>query len=347
MTELRTERRRKKKKSWKRRLLIFVLIFLIMILGVGSYLVYQTYQAAKGSYNGLERPGEKSEMRKEAVTVGEDPISILLIGVENYSSGGKNGRADTLIVATLNPDTNKMTMTSIPRDTRVELPEEGAGEYAGYHKINSAYHYGSITGYGGNRLTVETVEDLLHIPIDEYVTVDFEGFRDIVNSLGGVTVDIKEGFWEKNIFNNDKRIYFEAGPEKLNGEEALAFVRMRKRDVNAVYPRDERQRQFIQAAIGQAISLGTIFKVGEISDILGENVETSLRPTEIYSLQKAYSSINASNIKTFNIEGANQWFGNQIFFLPSEAGINEVSDKLRNALGLPEDSGTGEPGTIE
>ncbi|WP_099157604.1 LCP family protein [Virgibacillus ndiopensis] len=335
MAKLRTERRRQRKKSkWKKRILYSLLTLFVIIVGIGVYLAFHTYKAAKESYEGLDRPGEKSELREEAVTIGKDPISILLMGVENYATNGKNGRADTQIVVTLNPKTNKMTMTSVPRDTRVMLPEEGAGQYAGFHKINSAYTYGSITGYGGNKLTIEMVEDLLDIPIDEYVAVDFEGFREIVDSLGGVEVDIKEGFWEKNIYNNDKRIYFEEGSAKLNGEEALAFVRMRKRAVNNIYPRDERQRQFIKAAISQAISVGTIFKVGEISDILGKNVETSLKPSEIYSLQKVYSSIDASGIETFNIDGSNQMVNGSSYFIPTDEGVSEVTRKLRKELEL-------------
>lgn len=335
MSELRSERRKQKKsKSWKKRLLYTVLFLFVIIIGVGSYLVYQTYDAAKDSYNGIGRPGEKSERREEAVTIGEDPISILLVGVENYSSGGKNGRADTQIVVTLNPDTNKMTMTTVPRDTRVEFSAEEAGQHAGFHKINSSYTYGSLSGYGANKLTVEAVEDLLDIPIDEYVAVDFEGFRDIVDALGGVKVDIEEGFWEKNIYNNDKRIYFTEGITKLDGEESLAFVRMRKRPVNNIYSRDERQRQFIQATIDQAISAGTIFKVGEITDILGENVKTSLRPAEIYALQKAYSSINASEIETFNIEGSDQRINGASYFIPVDGTLDKVSQQLKEALGL-------------
>lgn len=335
LSELRSERKKQKKSNkWKKRILFSILFLVIIIIGVGSYLLYQAYQAANDSYTGLNRPGKKSELRNEAVTIGEDPISILLMGVETYSSNGENGRADTQIVVTLNPDTNKMTMTSVPRDTRVELPEQGAGQYAGFHKINAAYTYGSITGYGGIKLTVETVEELLDIPIDEYVAVDFKGFRDIVDALGGVTVDIKEGFWEKNIYNNDKRIYFTEGSEKLDGEEALAFVRMRKRAVNNIYSRDERQRQFIKATIRQAISIGTIFKMGEISDILGKDVDTSLKPSEIYALQKAYSSIDTSAIETFKIDGSDQRINGKSYFIPDD-NLAEVSSKLRQALKIP------------
>lgn len=311
---------------------------LIAIIAYAIYFFTQIFDAAKDSHVELDRPDGKSELRDEAVTIGDDPFSILLIGVEDYETDGKNGRADTQIVVTLNPDTDQMTMTTVPRDSQVEFTAEEAGQYAGSHKINAAYTYGSITDYGPNKLTVEKVEQLLDIPIDEYVTVNFDGFRDIVDALGGVTVDIKEPFYEKNIYAGGERIYFEQGPAKLNGEEALAFVRMRKREVNAIYSREERQRQFIQASIDQAISAGTLFKVGEITDILGKNVTTSLSPTEIYHLQRAYSSMNASSIETFEIEGSNQMLGGISYFVPTENGLYNVSQQLKQALGLPSDT---------
>lgn len=332
LNELRSDKRKRKKaKKWKKTTLF---IILLLIIGLGIYLSVQIYNVVQGSYMGLDRPGDKSEQRQQAVSIGDDPISVLLIGTEDYSSNDKNGRADTQIVVTLDPEEKQLTMTSIPRDTRVEFTAEEAGKYAGVHKINSAHSYGSISGYGANKLTVEKVEDLFDIPIDEYITVNFKAFRDIVNALDGVTVDIKQGFWEKNIFNNDKRIYFEQGQERLDGEEALAFVRMRKRDVAAEYSRMERQRQFIKATIDQAVSAGTIFKVGEISDIISNNIKTSLKPSEMYALQQNYSSMDPSSIETFKIKGANKRIDGSSYFIPTKEGLNKESQSLKQALGL-------------
>ncbi|MFD1362880.1 LCP family protein [Lentibacillus salinarum] len=335
MNKLRSaHRKHKKDKRWKKWTLNILLLLIVIVIGLGIYLFNQIYNAAQGSYKGLDRPSNKSELREQTVDISDEPISILLIGTESYSSNGKNGRADTLIVVTLDPKDKELTMTSIPRDTRVEFTVKEAGKYAGFHKINAAYTYGSISGYGANKLTVETVEDLLDIPIDEYITVNFEAFRDIVNALGGVTVDIKKGFWEKNIFNNDKRIYFEEGLERLNGEEALAFVRMRKRDIAVEYTRMERQRQFIKAAIDQAISAGTIFKVGEISDIISKNVKTSLKPSEIFALQQTYSSMDPTSIETFDIKGSNEMIDGLSYFIPTEEGLNRVARQLKQILKL-------------
>lgn len=320
-----------RKRNRKKRLRIVgaVLFVLALCVGVGVYYASQVYTA---SYEDLER-GDKSDLREEAVDIGSDPISILLMGVEDYATKGETGRADTQIVMTLDPETKEVTMTSIPRDTRVELPEEKVGStYAGFHKINAAYSLGEISGYGAEKLVVETVEDYLDIPIDTYATVNFEGFIKIVNLLGGVTIDVKEPFWERSSIDYYKIIEFEEGKTKMTGEEALAFVRMRKREAALTYTRDERQRQFIKASIDQAISAGTIFKVGQITDVLGENISTNLSPREIYAIQKAFSS-DESTTKTIEIEGVNERLEDGLFyFVPDEESLQEVKTKLQNKL---------------
>lgn len=326
---VRVRRRRKKKKL---RLFATLLFLLTLIIGGGFYYVSQVYTAA---FEGLNR-GDKSDLREEAVDAQSDPISILLMGVEDYSTDGSAGRADTQIVLTLNPDTHKMTMTSVPRDTRVEIPTSKVGrEYAGYHKINAAYSLGEVSGYGAEKLTVETVEEFLDIPIDKYATVNFEGFVEIVDLLGGITIDVKEGFWERSSIDYYKKIKFEEGSMHMTGEEALAFVRMRKRNVAVTYPRDERQRQFIKASIDEALSAGTLFKFGELSDVIGKNVSTNLNPREMLGLQKAFSS-KESSTETIEIDGENTRRNNGLYyFIPDEESLKEVKGDLRNALNLP------------
>jgi polyisoprenyl-teichoic acid--peptidoglycan teichoic acid transferase len=164
------------------------------------------------------------------------------------------------------------------------------------------------------------------------IAVDFDGFRDIVDAFGGVDIHIKEGFWEHNIYKNEKKIYFKPGKDHLNGEESLAFVRMRLRDENTSYSREERQRQFIGAMLDQAISTETLFKVGQIADILGENVKTDLTATEIYALQRQYSNITSSSIHTLNIDGTGLDTKEGWYYIPNRESLKEVSQKLRDSL---------------
>ncbi|HWI48757.1 MAG TPA: LCP family protein, partial [Rummeliibacillus sp.] len=266
-------KRRKNRNKFLKWIIASSIVLLLVGISYGAFAYFKVKSAFDNSKVSLERENNRSELRHEDVTFSKDPISILLLGIEDYSSKKKDGRADTQIVMTLDPNTKKINMVTIPRDTRVNI--ENAGEFTGIHKINSAYTYGDITGYGAAKLQVETVEKLLNIPIDHFIAVNFEAFRDIVDALGGVTIDIKEGFWEQNIYNK-KKINFKKGQAHLSGEEALAFVRMRKRNVEVTYPRDERQRQFLKATIDQAMTAGTIFKVGQLSDIFGKNIETDL-----------------------------------------------------------------------
>lgn len=332
----------KKKQKRRRRLKVVAFVLLFIILLIGGYVAYgfyNVYKAAKESYTPLGR--DHSKYRESSVTIGKNPISILLMGVEDYSTGGKNGRTDTLILVTLNPHTHKMTMTSIPRDTRVPI----AGRNGVLDKINSAYAYGSASGYGGTRATIETVENFLQVPVDYYVKIGFNGFAKAIDEIGGVTVDVPFDFWEKDIFNHNKPIYFKKGPMHLNGEQALAYVRMRKRDPRGDFGRNDRQRQVIKAAISQAVSAKTIFKVDELSHIFGKNVETNLKPSDMYALERAYANISSSNIESIRLDdkGRGETINGVWYFVPDQAGVAEVTAKIRQELGLSQitDSTTG------
>ncbi len=209
----------------------------------------QTYTAASESYDDLGR--EKSDMRNEAVSISDDPISMLLLGVEDYSTNGANGRTDTMIVATFNPDDEKLKLLSLPRDTLVNIAGNGTKE-----KINHAH------AYGGKKMAIETVEQFLDIPIDYYAAVNFEAFQNIVDILGGIKVDVPFDFEQRTKRESgNEMLQFYEGPMKLNGEEALAFARMRKQDPRGDIGRNERQQQTIKAIIDKATSVSTVTKL--------------------------------------------------------------------------------------
>ena len=321
----------KPKKAFWKWFFICLFILLSLILAYGAYVFIKVSGALDQSTVQLDREDNKSQLRDQAVTFSNDPVSILLMGIEDYSTNGKDGRADTLILTTLDPKTDEIHMVTIPRDTRIQL--DNAGEFSGIRKINSAYTYGSITGYGDVKLQLESVEKLLNVPIDYYVAMNFNGFRDIVDALGGVTIDIEEPFWENNFYNNEI-IEFEQGKQRLSGEEALAFVRMRNRPIAASYTREERQGQFLKATIDQAISAGTLFKVGKITDVLGENIQANLSANEILALQKKYTESDGFSIQFLEIKGEDKRIDKSIYFVPEEDSLKAVSDELRQLLDL-------------
>ncbi|WP_085522132.1 LCP family protein [Tuberibacillus sp. Marseille-P3662] len=319
--------RRNKVKRVIKSTVLTVLILILAGVSFAGYLINNTLNAASDSYNPIDRGG-KSKYREEKVSIADEPFSILLMGVENYSSGGKNGRTDTLIALTINPKKKKAYMVSIPRDTRVDIA--GADRKA---KINSAHVFGSLNGYGGNKAAVETVENYLDIPIDYYAQVDFQGFIDIIKEINGVTVDVPFKFWEKDILHGNKKINFEKGKQHLNAAEALAYVRMRKRDPSGDFGRTERQRQVITAAVNKVKTSHMIFKIDDIGEIIGDNIETNLSVKEIYSLQKQFADMSNFDIQSLafkmneGIRIDSKWY-----YRPNEDNLEKIKRTLRNSL---------------
>ncbi len=147
----------------------------ILLLVIGSILGFTIFRTVSKSVNNMYKPLD-IDSKQLLPSVSQDPISILLLGVDERP--GDIGRSDTMIVITVNPETETSTMMSIPRDTRAFISSKNT-----YDKINAAY------AYGGVGETAQTIERFLNIPIDYYVKVNMDGFKDIVDAVGGVTVN--------------------------------------------------------------------------------------------------------------------------------------------------------------
>lgn len=317
MVNSRYEKKRRKGRRLKRVLFVFLTLFLAVV-AYGGYLLLETYQAANEAYTELDR--DKSKYRDKEVEINKDPFSVLIMGIEDYSTGGENGRTDTLMVATLNPKEKTMKLLSIPRDTQVYY------EHLGYYsKINHA------NAYGGKEMTIEKVEELLEVPIDYYTTVNFEGFKNVIDIVGGVEVEVPFDFTEKSDVDSSK-IYFKEGPMKLNGEEALAYARMRKQDPRGDFGRNDRQKQIIQAAISEMLSPGNLFKVDNIAKEMGTNVQTNIRVSEGIGLSKLYAGFNSSSMENLTLEGADDSSSGIYYFIPYEESIIEVRSILKEHL---------------
>jgi LCP family protein required for cell wall assembly len=300
--------------------MFFIIIFLA-IVGYGGYLFYQTFQAANSAYTEIDR-GSKSNLRDKEIEIGKDPFSVLIMGIEDYSTGGEKGRTDSLIVATINPVEKTMKMLSIPRDTLVTIPETYEET-----KINHAH------AYGGKDLAIETVEYFLDVPVDYFVTVNFEGFKNIINIVDGVTVDVPFDFYETSD-ETGKRLNFYEGKMDLDGEHALAYARMRKQDPRGDFGRNDRQRQIMAAVIDQILSPRNVFKVDDIAGELGENVETNVRMSQGLGLAQQFANFKSSNIETINLEGEDAYIGGVYYFVPYDESVTEIRSIIRSHLDI-------------
>lgn len=315
----RTQKRKAKKNTLKRKLIILLLAIVTIVSGYVGYVFLEVFQAANDSYNDLGR--EKSKLREKTVSLSNDPVSVLLMGVDDYSSSGESARTDTLMVATFNPKDKTMKLLSIPRDTLVEIPGEGIED-----KINHSY------AYGKEELTIETIENFLDIPIDYYVTVNFEGFKNIVNIIGGIKVNVPFDFEQNSDDRIAEKLQFYEGEMTLDGRHALAYARMRKVDPLGDIGRNERQKEVVTAVIDKLTTTGTIFKVDKLTEEIGNNVKTNVKVSETLGFYNKYSDFKTSDIQSLKVEGSDQYINNIYYYIPDETALAELQQELKTHL---------------
>nr|WP_289037978.1 LCP family protein [uncultured Allobacillus sp.] len=325
------ERQRRKKKRSKKRLYIILIVLLIALAGV-IYYVYESMQAAGESYNDLDGR-EKSDLREESVALGKDPSSILVMGVENYEDPNSRGRTDTMMVLTFNPKDNSVKMVSLPRDTRVEIAERGTMD-----KINHAY------AFGGTEMAIHTVENFLDIPIDYYAEIDFDAFVNIVDLVGGVTVTVPFDFEEKTMHPGSRWVEFKEGEQHVSGEEALAFVRMRKQDPRGDIGRNARQQELLKSLVDEAVKLRNVTKIDDLGRVIGENVTTNVKVSDGLSLFMNMKSFSSDNLESISYDTNPQWINGGSYEIPVQESVEEVRNALKKHLELSSDGTSKTPG---
>lgn len=301
-----------KKRIWK-----WIIIVSILIVLGGGY-VYSIYHSLttnleethiKIDHDDSEKPREKEVTFKNA-----DPFSILLLGVD--ARPGDHGRSDTIIVLTINPHSKDTKMVSIPRDTYTSI--------IGHHtkdKINHAY------AFGGIKMAMNSVENLLDIPIDYIVEINMKGFKDIVDVVGGIAV--------KNEFNFSYEGYhFPKGLITLDGKATLAYVRMRYEDPNGDFGRQNRQKQVISGILHKAVSVNSFINYKNIFQSLGNNVQTNLTLNEMIDLKKNYND-SIHKIDQIHFEkGKGKTINNIWYYITDSGELDEISETLRKHLEL-------------
>lgn len=297
----------KKKRRWLKWLGITVLV--IFLLGGGT--VYYLWDKLSDTMKSVHQPLDGEEHAAlDALFKNNQTVNILLLGVDERD--GDRGRTDTIIIASLNPKTETMMMVSIPRDTRVTIPN------IGIDKINHAYAYGGVS------LAVETVETTLDIPIHYYALVNMEGFKNGIDTIGGITV------YNDYPFSQDG-IQFDEGSIHLNGNEALSYIRMRKNDPRGDLGRNKRQQEVIKAAMNEAASITNLTRVGDILSILSHHVETNLRMKQLQKLFISYRNTR-KNIESLELEGAGQMINGVWYYVVSDAEFNRLSNEIKTHM---------------
>lgn len=321
---------KRKKKASKKRLLFAlstVLILFVAVLGFAFKLYTKADTVLSDSYENDGR--DKSELRDKIVDPKFDNVSILIMGVDasDKRSNSENARTDSLMLATLNKDEKSVKLVSIPRDSYVYIPEVDYSD-----KINHAH------AYGGTQATIETVENLFHIPVDYYLKVNFEAFIDVVDALDGIKVEVPYEFKEQDSKDRANRIHLQPGFQSLNGEEALALARTRKLDNDI--ERGKRQQEIISSIVDRTVSVSSILKYDDIIEAIGSNMTTNMTFTEMKSFISYGTNGTNIDIDSITLDGIDYKPERTYYWKIDDMALDETRRELRNHLELEPESST-------
>jgi LCP family protein required for cell wall assembly len=228
-------------------------------------------------------------------------VNVLLLAIDKREGEVGPFRTDTMILATLDPKTKTAGMLTIPRDLYVPIPLPGIGD----NRINTANFFGDLDKYpgGGPALAKKTVEYNLGEPVHFYVLIDFNGFRKIVDTLGGIDIDVPAPI-DDNAYPTEnygiKTIHIPAGHLHMDGELALEYAR--SRHTTSDFDRSRRQLQIIMAIRDKALKIDAISKLPMLIMQFKDSIETDLTPQQIISLAPIASQVRPDNIKSLSID---------------------------------------------
>lgn len=310
-----TNKNKKKKRNW---LKILSAIFVILLaVGLGLFIkVNSDINELKKSVVVEDISVNKLRDKEAEVEEGE-PLNILLLGtdannLERTEDQGFVSRSDTIMIVSLNPQTQTTKMLSIPRDTLSFI--EGYNEP---EKINHAY------AYGGIETAIDTIQAFLNIPIDYYAVLDMSGLEELIDAIGGIEVTSPLTFTYRGT-------QFKKGETReVNGVKAMNFARMRYDDPEGEVGRQNRQKMVIKAIMDKLLSLNAVTYYPQILQVVAKNVKTNFDLTSILSVYPKYVSA-LNNISAIEFDEMQPLYLDDIFYfnIPVSARL-KVSNELR------------------
>lgn len=271
------------------------------------------------------------------------PVNILVLGIKVLSSDIDNpppevrdlgyhalvnsfdGLSDTMLMLRFSPETGKLVVLSVPRDTRTRV----AG--LGVTKLNEA------NAYGGPALAAQSISNLLGgVPVDRYVRINVQGVEKLIDALGGVTVYVPK---DMKYTDHSQHLYIDLkqGEQHLNGEQALQFLRFRY-DAYGDIGRVQRQQTLMRALVEQTLSPATLTRIPQILSVIQENVDTNLTVEELVALVGFAAQLKRADLQMLMLPGEFSGAGDYeaSYWLPSRSRILEMSSEyfgLHSELG--------------
>ena len=327
-------KKKKKKKSVIGKIIKFILlILLIALIGYGCHFGWQYYKHTS------QMGEQKVYDPLSASALGIDPeklkdvgrLNVLLLGESGLGDGYK--LADTIMIASYNPQTQQASILSVPRDTYVgkRNKDTATSHYLASYKMNAVYRNGENL-----EETIECVNNLTGLDLEHYILVDTDAIIDIVDAIGGVWFDVPIDMDYEDL-NQDLYIHLKAGYQLIDGNKAEQLLRFRHNQDGTTYPaeygdndigRMRTQREFIQATANQLLKIENVTKVVNLLDIVFENVKTNLELQDLKYYIPYIFKFNTSNIVTDTLPGTPEYCNEIWIYTANKTKTKQVIEDL-------------------
>ena len=320
---------------------VLTVVGLVVVALLWGILGYRSFASGVDKANARLPRNAKAQLAKRDRSILSEPTTVLVIGTDGGRGRGRAradaNRSDSLMLLHLDPGTHRISYLSIPRDLRVEIPGYGSS------KINAANQI------GGPALTLATVKALTGLPIDHAIVVDFDGFEDLIDAVGGIEVNVPKPILSKPFDCPYKPARcrswegwrFKKGPQHMDGRRALVYSRIR---TNQLDPSDSditrgNRQQIVADAVGDEIaSFGTFLRLPFMGDQLAAPLATDLSAWELAQL--GWIRFRSSGSLRCRLGGEPSSLGGESVLLGSEDNVSVISMWLGQSAPLPPPKGT-------
>jgi LCP family protein required for cell wall assembly len=259
----------------------------------------------------------QKELDPAPAVASKEPMYVLLMG-DDKRPGEKRARSDTLMLARVDAEQKKIFLLSIPRDTRV--PIEGHGTT----KINAAY------AYGGPALAVKTVKAFTGLPVNHFMEIDFQGLTRVVDSMGGLWINVDRPIRDEyRKRNGDGVVSIDKGFQKLNGAQALTYVRSRWFPAGD-FVRVLHQREFVMAVAKQALTPAQIPRLPWIIDTVSENLTTDMSVQDLLALAQDMKGISKEQFVGRTVPGKGAMINGGWYLIPDKTRTADLLNAMKN-----------------
>lgn len=316
----------RKRRRWLR-VTLWSLVALALVAGGGAVAVRLYLKSVESKVTRVDAFAEVVEAERPAKPAAvAKAMNILVLGSDSRDPDIEGSRTDTIMLAHVTADRSSAQVVSIPRDTWLDIPRASNGRGGVKAKINAAFAWGGIP------LMVRTVEAYTKIRIDHVVVIDFAGFEQIVNTLGGIDVDVEKDF--TSIHPPYRR--FSAGKQHLTGAEALDYSRQRKQFANGDFSRIKHQQQVIKAVLAKATSAGILTDPGKLNNFLKATASaiSADQKFDLVGTAMDLRGVSSSRVRFItNPTSGGGWEGNQSVVYANKPVAATLFDAINNDQG--------------